>query len=220
MTKAGHMVSPRLLSRLTLDFVAFGLLLLGLSYWWLGNAVHELVGTGMFLLVVVHNGINRRWYGRMPTLRRQARGLLDIGFTMLLCAAMSALLVTSVLISNTLSGFMSPYGGFTARQLHTLAAYWVLLLVAIHLGLRWPTVMGVARNLLGLTEASPARTFALRAATAMIAVHGVLSTRLSANTPGPISPAWAFRAEYRRTRNPVRPCRRSGIITGNSFAMT
>ena len=66
MSRDGPVVSSRLLSRLALDFIAAIMLLVGLSYWWLGNAVHELVGTGMFLLVIVHNGFNRRWYGRIP----------------------------------------------------------------------------------------------------------------------------------------------------------
>ncbi len=95
---------------------------------------------------------------------------------MLLLIAMLALLVTSVLISNALSGFMSAYGGFTVRQIHTLAAYWVLVIVSIHLGLRWPMIMGVARNLLGISKASAVRTLALRAAAVVIAIHGVWSS--------------------------------------------
>ena len=86
------------------------------------------------------------------------RGLFNIGITLLLLIAMLALLVTSVLISNTLSGFMSAYGGFTVRQIHTLAAYWVLVIVSIHLGLRWPMIMGLARNLFGISKASTVRT--------------------------------------------------------------
>ena len=75
---------------------------------------------------------------------------------------MLALLVTSVLISNALSPFLPPWGGFTVRQIHTLAAYWVLVIVAVHLGLRWPMLMGVARNLFGIRKPSALRTLVLR----------------------------------------------------------
>jgi len=34
------------------------------------------------------------------------------------------------------------WGGFTARQVDTLAAYWVLVIVALHLGLHWLIVAG------------------------------------------------------------------------------
>jgi Na+/proline symporter len=164
------------LMRLAFDLVAAGLLLLGLAYWWLGNAVHELAGTGMFLLVMVHNVFNRRWYGRISKEKRHGRGLFNVGLTLLLLIAMLALLVTSVLISNTLSGFMSAYGGFTVRQIHTLAAYWVLVIVSVHLGLRWPMIIGVARNLFGISKASATRTLTLRATAIVIAIHGVWSS--------------------------------------------
>ena len=169
-------MSSMFLMRLAFDLIAAGLLLLGLAYWWLGNTVHELVGTGMFLLIIVHNVFNRRWYGRVSKEKRPVRGLFNIGITLLLLIAMLALLVTSVLISNTLSGFMSAYGGFTVRQIHTLAAYWVLVIVSIHLGLRWPMIMGLARNLFGISKSSAVRTVVLRAAAVVIAIHGVWSS--------------------------------------------
>ena len=61
------------------------------------------------------------------------------------------------------------------RQIHTLAAYWVLIIVAIHLGLRWPMLMGVARNLFGIRKPSTLRTLALRLVALAIALHGVWS---------------------------------------------
>ena len=164
------------LLRLAFDFVAAGLLLFGLSYWWLGNTAHELAGTAMFLLLVVHNVFNRRFYGTIARARREARGLVNIAVTLALLIAMVVLLITSVLISHALSGVMSPYGGFTVRQIHTLAAYWVLVVVAIHLGLRWPLIMGVARGLLGISKPNAARSRTLRLAAAAIAVHGVWSS--------------------------------------------
>jgi hypothetical protein len=102
---------------------------------------------------------------------------------------MLALLVTSVLISNFLSGLMPAYGGFTVRQVHVFAGYWVLVIVAVHLGLRWPLIMNAARNLSGISNPSAARTIVLRVLAAGIAIHGVWSsfalgvgTRLSMQT--------------------------------------
>ncbi|WP_454622063.1 DUF4405 domain-containing protein [Bradyrhizobium cenepequi] len=169
-------MSSVFLWRLLADLVAAGLLVFGLSYWWLGNTAHELAGTAMFLLLIAHNVLNRRFYGMIARTRREARGLFNVAVTLALIVAMAALLVTSVLISNTLSGFMSPFGGFTARQIHTLAAYWVLVIVAVHLGLRWPVIMGVARNLFGIAKPNAVRAWALRLVAVAIAVHGVWSS--------------------------------------------
>jgi hypothetical protein len=62
------------------------------------------------------------------------------------------------------------------RQIHTLAAYWVLVIVSVHLGLRWPMIMGMARNLFGISKANVVRTLALRASAVVIAIHGVWSS--------------------------------------------
>jgi len=86
------------------------------------------------------------------------------------------LLITSFLISNTLSGFILPLGGFSARQVHVLAGYWVLVIVSIHLGLRWPMLMGLVRNLFGIGRSNAARTLVLRILAAAIAIHGIWSS--------------------------------------------
>jgi hypothetical protein len=162
--------------RLAFDFIAASLLVFGLSYWWLGNAVHEIAGTAMFLLLIVHNVFNRRFYGKIARTRREGRGLTNVAVTLALLIAMLTLLITSLLISNALSGFMPPYDGLSARQIHVLAAYWALVIVAVHLGLRWPMIMGVARNVFGISKSSPVRSWALRLIAFVVAVHGVWSS--------------------------------------------
>jgi hypothetical protein len=164
------------LTRLALDGLAVSLLMIALAYWWLDNTVHEMVGTALFLLLILHNGFNRRWYGTIPRAVRAPRSLFNVGITFALALTMIALLVTSVMVSKALSSVMPAIGGLTVRQIHILAAYWALVIVAIHLGLRWPMLMGVARNLFGIRAASPARTIALRLMTAAIAIHGVWSS--------------------------------------------
>ncbi|RJF86837.1 DUF4405 domain-containing protein [Oleomonas cavernae] len=165
-----------LLLRLALDFVAAGLVLVGLAYYWLDNTIHELVGTGMFLLIIVHNTFNRRWYGTISRTRREPRGLINSAMTLSLLAVMLALLVTSLVISRALFDVLPLNGGYTARQIHTLAAYWALVMVSIHLGLRWSMIMSTMRNLFGLAATSAIRTAALRAVAAAIAACGVQSS--------------------------------------------
>lgn len=161
--------------RLWLDGLAAVLLVFGLSYWWLGNVAHEIAGTVMFILLIAHNLFNRRWYGNLPKTRREPRSLFNVLVTGGLLLAMLALLVTSVLISNALAPILPPWGGFTVRQIHTVAAYWALVIVAVHLGLRWPMLMGLARTASGIRGTSVFRTWVLRAIAGLIAVYGAWS---------------------------------------------
>ncbi len=162
--------------RMVLDTIAACLLLAGLAYYWVDNTTHELIGTGMFLLVMLHNVFNRRWYGNMPRQRRQGSGLMNIGTTAILLITMLVLLVSSVLVSQTVFAFLGYESGPTARQVHLVAAHWAVLVVAIHLGMRWSLVMLTVRTQLRLAPHNRLRTVVLRVLAAVIAIYGVQSS--------------------------------------------
>ena len=170
------MVRKTFLLRLALDSIAAGLLLVALAYYWLENTAHEWIGTGIFVLVIVHNIFNRRWWGGVTKTRREARGLFDVALTLSLLAVMLALLLSSLMISRTVFSFLQLDGGFTARQVHTFAAHWVLIFVSIHLGLRWQRVMHTVRSAFDLAEESTAHTVAFRVVAGAIAAYGLQSS--------------------------------------------
>ena len=168
-------MSPLFLIRLVLDFTAAGLLLLALAYWWRDNTSHELIGTGMFILLVSHNVFNRRWWGRLPKAAHGRQSLVTIVSNISIALAISALLVTSVMISRSVFAFLPVSGGSTAREIHILAAYWAFILAAVHLGLHWSMIMAVAGRLLRVGPADAIRTAALRGVAGAIAACGIYS---------------------------------------------
>ncbi|MEI3853923.1 MULTISPECIES: DUF4405 domain-containing protein [unclassified Ensifer] len=168
-------MTPVFLLRLGLDFLAVGLFVVAMAYWWMDNRSHELIGTGMFALLLLHNVFNRRWYGGVARTPRQARPLVTIGLNLTLLVTMVTLLTTSILISQSLFGFLA-VGGRSARDAHILAAYWALIIVSIHLGLHWSIVMNVVRSLLGIRRNHRGRTTLLRLAACGIATCGVYSS--------------------------------------------
>jgi hypothetical protein len=88
---------------------------------------------------------------------------------------MVVMLITSVLISRDLFSFMALYGGFAVREIHMFAGYWVLLIIAVHLGTRWAVVMAICRGIFGIANRSLARTLAIRCAAVLIAIWGMRS---------------------------------------------
>ncbi|MBY5806538.1 DUF4405 domain-containing protein [Rhizobium ruizarguesonis] len=168
-------MSPFFVIRLVLDFTAAGLLLAALAYWWLDNTSHELIGTGMFILLLSHNVFNRRWWAKLPKAARGRPSFLTMASNISIALTISALLVTSVLISRTVFGFLPLNGGPSAREIHVLAAYWVFILAAVHLGLHWSMIMAVIGRLLRVGAPNPIRTASLRAATGAIVVWSIHS---------------------------------------------
>ncbi|NTE88348.1 DUF4405 domain-containing protein [Agrobacterium rubi] len=167
-------MSPLFLVRLILDCLAAILLLIALAYNWLGNTAHEIIGTVMFGLLVTHVAFNRRWLAGLKKVSREPRWLLTRTINLSLLLAMLVLLVTSVIISQTVFGFLDLTSTFTVRQIHSLVGYLVLLIASIHLGLQWTMVMKLTRDRLGLSS-HPTRTLALRVLTFGIASYGIYS---------------------------------------------
>lgn len=167
-------MKPLFLVRLILDFIAASLLLATYAYNGLGNIAHEVIGSAMFALLITHNIFNRRWYARIVK-RREARGTISKVITLSLLFTMLSLLVTSVIISQTVFSFLPVATSFTARQAHTLVAYGALLFVALHLGLQWSMIMGLVRGRLGLEANNRLRSWILRVLALGIAAYGVHS---------------------------------------------
>jgi hypothetical protein len=168
-------VKPLFLLRLALDFLAVSLLLAAMAYNWLDNAAHEIIGTGMFLLLFSHNIFNRHWYGSIIKGRPGPRTIISKTVNLSLMVTMLLLLVTSVIISQTVFSFLPFTSTFTSRQIHALVAYLALLIAGVHLGLHWPMIMSVVRSRFGITTKNKLHTFVLRVAAIMIAVYGVHS---------------------------------------------
>lgn len=130
----------------------------------------------MLVLLVVHNVFNRRWYMRMVRSPLDARSVINRAVVLCLATVMLTLLVTSVMVSNTLFATLALDNSFRAKQLHALAAYWGLIIVAVHVGMRWTILMGIARGVVGIKYASSARTWGLRLAAMALAIQGIRSS--------------------------------------------
>lgn len=162
--------------RILLDFLAVGLFVAALAYWWQDTLTHEVIGTSFFALLIAHNVFNRRWYGAVKKGRYDPPRTLNTIVIAGIAISMLILLGTSILISQDVFAALALDGAFAVRAAHMFVAYWALVFLAVHLGTRWQMVMNVTRQALGIKGTSPLRTWALRAATAIVAVKGVLAT--------------------------------------------
>jgi hypothetical protein len=169
-------VSNILRFRILLDFAAVGLFIACLAYWWLDNLSHELFGTFLFALIIVHNVFNRRWYGKIAQSASDLPRLINAVMIISLAIGMIIMLATSLMISRDLFRFTAVGGAFAVREIHMFAAYWVLLIMAVHLGTRWQVVMNVARGFVGMKQPSRLRSVFLRLIAVVIAAWGIKSS--------------------------------------------
>ena len=169
-------MNPKRAVKLIVDFAMLVLMLLALAYHLTGNLGHEITGVLLGALFVLHNLLNWRWYGALLKGKYGLHRSLNSAVNLLLAADMTILMVTGVMVSLDLFAFLKIENDFSARQVHTLAAYSGLILMSIHLGLHWDMLMNAARRALKISAPSRLRTALLRCAAAAIAIWCVKST--------------------------------------------
>jgi hypothetical protein len=149
-------------------------LMLSLAYWWLDNGPHETLGTAMFVLLVCHVYTNRRWFLKLRIGRYDARRWVVVIVHTWLALNMAVLLLTSVLISRSLLSFIRFTDNVSIIELHWFSAYWVAMIVAVHVGTHWGRVMAAAGTLFRPTP-SRFRTGMLRFLAVVLLAFGAWS---------------------------------------------
>lgn len=147
------------------------LFLMGYQFW--GEAAHEWIGAGMFVLFILHHILNLNWHKRIFRGKYTAMRTVALCVDVLVLLAMLALMYSGIVMSRHAFAFLSVEHGLAlARRLHILGAYWGFLLMSLHLGLHWNMLLGMLKKQVKL-PVSRARNTALFLASAVIAAYGV-----------------------------------------------
>ena len=116
-------------------------LLFLMAYQVTGEMIHEWIGIGMTVLVIVHQILNRKWYsalfkGRYNTYRKVSTAL---NILLILSFALTAF------CGMSMSGYAVPflYGMAPvsfARRMHLSMSHWAFVLMGLHLGMHIPAM--------------------------------------------------------------------------------
>ena len=167
-------VSKKMRLKMLVDLAMTVLLLCQMAYMLIGEAAHEWMGTGMFLLFLVHHGLNFHWHKNLAKGKYTPLRILQTVKNVLIFFSMLGLMVSGILMSRTVFAFLPINGGMSfARLLHMTAAYWGYILMSVHLGLHWGMVMGIFRKAFGLKSPSALRAWVLRLVSLVICVLGI-----------------------------------------------
>lgn len=153
-----------------------------MAYMLVGEEAHEWIGSGLALLFVLHNALNRKWYAALLTGRYTPLRAFQTAVNLLCLASMAAAAVSGAAMSRYLYDIPFLSGGASlARTVHMLAAYWGYCLVSLHLGLHWSMMLGMMKNAAAPQRAPRWITPLLRtagAAAALLGAHALMRHNL------------------------------------------
>lgn len=171
MGRTGNAMNRKI--KITIDILMTVLLLILMARQLTGNTVHEWIGAAMFILWITHHILNSHWHGHILKGKYTPYRTFQLGVNFLLFLAMLGTMVSGIILSREVFAFLPISGGLSlARPLHVLSGFWGFVLMALHLGLHWNMILGMARKAAGPVSSKPART-ALRILGAAIALYGL-----------------------------------------------
>jgi hypothetical protein len=99
------------------------------------NLIHEILGTTLFVLFIVHNILNYKYYKTIfkgkYTFKRTVIFIIDL----LLLTSMIEMIISAINISNNVFAFLNISSKIWGRKLHMLSTSWGFVIMSIHLGL-------------------------------------------------------------------------------------
>lgn len=165
-------MKPKQKLKIIVDVAMTASLFLLMTYERIGQAAHEWLGIGMFVLLILHHILNGKWSKAMFKGKYTALRVLQTILVAAVLLCMLGSMVSGVMLSRYAFAFLPINSGHSfARTLHMLSAYWGFVFMSLHLGFHWGMMMGIAKK--PFKKPSVIRKWLLRAAAILIAGYGI-----------------------------------------------
>ena len=93
-------MTPKQLLKIAVDLLMTALLLLLMSYSLVGEAAHEWLGVGIFLLFLLHHILNFRWFGNLFRGKYPPIRTLQTAVDLLVFLCMAGSMISGILLSR------------------------------------------------------------------------------------------------------------------------
>lgn len=134
-------------------------LLFLMAYQVTGEVLHEWIGMGMTVLVIVHQILNRRWYSAVFKGKYNPYRIVTTAVNILLLLPFLMTALSGMSMSAHAVPFMYGMAPVSlARKMHLAMSHWSFVLMGLHLGLHIP-VMTAKMTIEGKTRTAAAGVF-------------------------------------------------------------
>lgn len=140
-------MKPKQILKIAVDIAMTILFIVLMAYHVTGNKLHEWLGAALFLLFILHHILNLKWYGGIFKGKYTASRVLMTAINFLLFASMAGMMISGVLLSREVFGFLNLRAGMFGRRLHMVSTAWGFCFMAAHLGLHWGMAVRAAKKI-------------------------------------------------------------------------
>ena len=129
------------ITKYVVDIVMTLALLCLMAYQVTGETLHEWIGIGMTVILIVHHILNIKWYGALFKGKYNAYRIISTVTNTLLLASIALTAFCGMSMSNHAVPFLYGMSDMVfARTTHLALSFWSFILMGFHLGLHLPTI--------------------------------------------------------------------------------
>lgn len=140
-------MNKKIMIKRILDIGMIILLLVLMSFQYTGLEIHEWMGTLMFLAVLVHQFLNRKWYATLMKGTYSAVRVLQMVLNLLLLIDIILMMITGMLMSGYVFRWLPIHTSlFWARKIHLAGAYWGFLFMSMHMGMHFGLITSAMKK--------------------------------------------------------------------------
>lgn len=121
--------------KIVIDILMLGLFIFLMGYHITSELVHEWLGISLFVLFIIHQSLNHRWYRSLLNRNRSYIKFLYIIINLSLFILLIITIISGVMISKYMFRDLEITYISSFRQIHMLSSSWVYILMSLHLGL-------------------------------------------------------------------------------------
>lgn len=127
--------------RKIIDILMTILFIILMGYHITGNKIHEILGVTAFILFIIHNILNVKWYKAVFKGKYNFRRVLTLVINIALLIAFICMMLSGIMISSNVFVFLGIKTTSFSRKLHLVSTSWGFVLMSLHLGLHLNVIL-------------------------------------------------------------------------------
>ena len=157
--------------KIVIDMLMYFIFVILMGHHITENLIHEILGTILFILFIVHHILNYRYYKTIFKGKYNLKRTFILIIDLLLLISMIGMMISAINISSDVFAFLNIPTTIFGRQLHMLSTSWAFVIMSIHLGLH----LGVFINKLNKKMKNSVLEYVYYLILILIVIYGVYS---------------------------------------------
>ena len=157
--------------KIVIDILMYFIFVILMGHHITENLIHEILGTILFILFILHHILNYRYYKTIFKGKYNFKRVFLLIIDLLLLISMIGMMISGVIISSDVFSFLNIQTTIFGRQLHMVSTSLAFVIMSIHLGLH----LGVFINKLNKKMKNSVLEYVYYLILILIVIYGVYS---------------------------------------------